>query len=154
MLRPILLACAMLAVAPAAVAARSGAAPVEVRQPWSRPAVAGGAGVGYMLLVNRGRTPETLARVESPAARRVEMHRSNLKSGVMSMAAQPRIEIPAGGAVTFAPGAYHLMFMGLKRELKPGDRLPATLVFTDGRKLNVDFAVGSGLGPPRPAGGS
>jgi len=152
--RPTLLACAVLALAPVAAAAKPGPAAVEVREPWSRPAVAGGNGVGYMLLVNRGRTPETLARVESPAARRVEMHRSSLRDGVMSMASQPRVEIPAGGAITFAPGAYHLMFVGLSRGLKSGDRLPATLVFANGRKLSVDFAVGSGGGPPRPAGGS
>ncbi|HEV2530730.1 copper chaperone PCu(A)C [Phenylobacterium sp.] len=153
MRRPILLACMALAVAPAAVA-KPGPSRVEVREPWSRPAVAGGNGVGYMLLVNRGRTAKALARVESPAARRVEMHRSSLDHGVMSMAAQPSIEIPAGGAVVFAPGAYHLMFVDLGRALKPGDRLPATLVFSDGRRLPVAFAVGSGVGPPHAAGGA
>jgi copper(I)-binding protein len=154
MYRPTLLACAFLALAPPTVSAKPGLLTVEVREPWSRPAVAGGNGVGYMRLVNRGRSPETLARVESPAARRVEMHRSELRNGVMSMASQPHIEVPAGGSIAFAPGAYHLMFVGLSRGLKSGDRLPATLVFADGRKLRVDFPVGSSGGPPPPAGGS
>jgi hypothetical protein len=121
---------------------------VEVTGAWSRPAVAGFNGVGYMTLANRGRRPEALVRVESPAARTVEIHRSAEANGVMSMAPAARVEIAPGKTVSFAPGAYHLMFLGLKKTLKPGDRLPAVLVFSDGRRLGLDFAVGSGA-PPR-----
>jgi hypothetical protein len=152
--RPTLLVSMVLALAPLAVAAKPAPAAVEACEPWSRPAVGGGNGVGYMRLINRGRRPATLTRVESPLARRVEMHRSSMQNGVMSMSSEPRIDIPAGGTVAFAPGAYHLMFIGLKRGLKPGDRLPAILLFAGGRKLKVDFAVGSGLGPPAPAAGT
>jgi len=138
------------AAPPLAAAPRHAARPAEVAavRPWSRPATAGASGVGYMTLVNRGPSPAVLVKVESPLARRVEMHRSSLKGAVMSMAPEPRIEAPAHGEVTFGPGGYHLMFVDLARPLKPGDRLPATLVFADGRRLTVDFAVGTGAGPP------
>jgi copper(I)-binding protein len=120
---------------------------VEVRNPWSRPAAAGMVGVGYMTLVNPGARPEALVSVESPAANRVEIHRSTMEHGVMTMSPQARVETPAGGSVAFAPGGYHLMFIGLKRELKPGDKLPATLVFEGGRRIRIEFSVGNG-GPP------
>jgi copper(I)-binding protein len=143
---PALFAGLILGLAATAQAAPHGN--VEVTAPWSRPAVAGGSGVGYLVLANRSRRPETLVKVESPAARTVEIHRASLTGGVMSMAAQDRVAVPPGGSVSFAPGGYHLMFLDLTRTLKPGDRLPATLVFANGRRLAVNFAVGTGGGPP------
>ena len=145
-----LLACLIVGLAATAQAAPQRAG-IEVAAPWSRPAVAGGSGVGYLVLANHGRSPEALVKVESPAARTVEIHRASLTGGVMSMAAQDRVAVPPGGSVSFAPGGYHLMFLDLTRALKPGDRLPATLVFASGRRLVVSFAVGDGAGPPAAA---
>ncbi|MDB5444353.1 MAG: hypothetical protein JWP73_2729 [Phenylobacterium sp.] len=154
MRHPALLAGLILGFAATAQAGPHRGGGIEVAAPWSRPAVAGGSGVGYLVLANRGRSPEALVKVESRAARAVEIHRASVTGGVMSMAAQARVEIPAGGSVSFAPGGYHLMFQDLTRTLKPGDRLPATLVFASGRRLAVDFAVGTGGGPAPAAAGS
>lgn len=147
-MRPLFLAtaAALLLVANASTA-EPAARQIEVRSPWSRPAAAGAVGVGYMTLVNPGPRPAALTGVESPAAERVEMHRSAMEHGIMTMSPQARIVVPAGGSVAFAPGGYHLMFLGLKRALKPGDGLPATLVFEGGLRLSTNFAVGNG-GPP------
>jgi copper(I)-binding protein len=143
-----LLACALLVLAPsAAAAAAHPAKPIEVRQPWSRPS-AGPTGVGYMVLVNHGARPDALVKAESPLAAKVEAHRAAMAGGIMSMTAQARVAIPAGGQVAFAPGGDHLMFVGLKRPLKAGDRLPATLIFASGQRVAVRFAVGSGAAPP------
>jgi periplasmic copper chaperone A len=145
MIRALPLAALVLAVAQTAAAAPSG---LQVRAPWSRPAAAGTTGVGYAVIANRGHAPAVLVKVESPIAAKGEMHRSALAGGIMRMTPEPRVEIPAGGEVAFTPGGRHLMFVGLKRPLNPGDRLPATLTFADGRSLKVDFAVGDGSGPP------
>jgi copper(I)-binding protein len=142
-----LLACALICLAPAAAAAPHRADTVEVRQPWSRPS-AGTTAAGYMVLVNHAVRPDALVKVESPLAARVAAHRSDMADGVMRMAAEPRVAIPAGGQVVFAPGGYHLMFEGLKAPLKAGDRLPATLTFAGGQRMSVSFAVGTGAGPP------
>lgn len=136
-----------LSVAAAAQAAPKPAG-LEARAAWSRPAVAGTTAVGYVTLVNRGRKPAVLVGAESPLAARAQAHRSWSAGGVAHMAAEPRVAIPPGGQVAFAPGGRHLMFEGLKKGLGPGDALPATLVFADGRRLAVRFAVGDGSGPP------
>jgi copper(I)-binding protein len=129
-------------------AAGSAIGNLQVLRPWSRPAVAGTNAIGYMVLANHGRAADALEKVESPLAARVEMHSSSMAGGVMSMKQEEKVSVPAGGQVTFGPGAYHLMIIGLTRTLKAGDQLPATLSFASGAKLRVKFAVTSGL-PPR-----
>ena len=132
------LAALLLALAAAPAAARDLA--LQAVQAWSRPAAAGGAGVGYLTLVNRGKA-DVLVGADSPVAERVEMHASSLKGGVMSMAAEARTPVPAGGRVSFAPGGRHLMLVGLKRPLRLGEHVPATLRFASGRTLQASFVV-------------
>lgn len=141
---------ALIAAATVLIGADAAAKPagLEVLRPWSRPAVAGTTGIGYMVLVNHGRVPDALEKVESPVAERVEMHASAMSGGVMSMQREDRVTVPAGGETTFGPGAYHLMLIGLTRTLKPGDAAPATLTFASGAKLKVLFRVSAGMGPP------
>jgi len=141
-------AVAVLATPFAAPPAASAAGTLEVLQPWSRPAVAGTNGVGYMVLANHGRAAEVLEKVESPLAGRIEMHSSSMVGGVMSMTKQDRVQVPAGGQTTFGPGAYHLMLIGLTKTLKAGDQVPATLSFASGAHLKVAFTVSTGMGPP------
>jgi copper(I)-binding protein len=139
-----LLAGALLTVAVLPAAASEGG--VVARQAWSRPAAAGGTGVGYVTLVNHGKA-DALIGAESSAAQKVELHETSMAGGVMKMAPETRIPLPAGGEVRFAPGGRHLMLIGLKRPLHPGDRVPATLHFASGTTLHVDFAVGTGAAP-------
>lgn len=151
MLRALISALALTVAAPAQAHPHRPvaiAAAVEVLQPWSRPATAGSTGAGYMVLANHGAGPAVLVKVESPLAKRVEIHRSSLAGGIMRMAPERQTAVPGGGQVVFAPGGYHLMFVDLARALRPGDRLPATLSFADGRRLKVEFLVSAGAGPP------
>lgn len=108
---------------------------------WSRPATAGSTGVGFMILRNPDRVADALVAIESPAAARVEIHRSSLSGGMAMMEMAPRVPLPIGGVVAFSPGGYHLMFLKLNRPLKRGDRLPATLVFASGARIKVHFGV-------------
>ena len=122
---------------------------LEVGQPWSRPSAAGANGAGYMSLTNRGATADLLVAVESPAARKVEMHRTSTEGGVMKMQRLYSVLLPPGKAITFAPAGNHIMLIGLAKAQKTGDLVPATLVFKSGARLKVEFAVGAG-----PAGGA
>ena len=144
---------ALAAAAFAGPLTASAAGTVEVLRPWSRPAVAGTNGVGYLVVANHGRAVEVLEKVESPIAARVEMHSSSMAGGVMSMKRLEKAPVPAGGRITFGPGGYHLMLIGLKRSLKPGDQAPATLIFASGARVTTAFAVTAGLGAPGTDGG-
>ena len=78
------------------------------------------------------------------------VHRTTEANGVSSMRAMSQgLVIPPGGQVAFAPGGNHFMVMGLKRPLKPGERLPLTLTFDGGRRIEAQLAVR--IAPPQPA---
>lgn len=142
---------ATLALVPVLAAAAPKTVEVDVRQAWARPVAAVGMNsAGYMVLANRGRTPITLTGATSPLAREVMVHRTTEANGVSSMRAMSQgLVIPPGGQVTFAPGGNHFMVMGLKRPLKPGERLALTLAFDGGRRIEAQLAVRTG--PPQPA---
>lgn len=132
---------AILAIAAHAAAAHGGPARMEVRDAWSRPAAAGGTGAGFLTLENHGRAADALVAAETPAAERVEIHRSRMAGGVMSMSPVRRLEIPAGGVLTLGPGGAHLMLIGLKTAERPGDRIPAVLSFASGAKIRITLTV-------------
>jgi copper(I)-binding protein len=141
-MRPSLLAAAAIFAA----AATSAQAAPRVEAAWSRPAAAGTTGAGFMTLVNPDARADALVAVQSPLAREVQIHQSSMKGGMASMRRLAGVPLPAGGRVTFAPGGYHLMLMGLAKTLKAGDTAPVTLTFASGATVKASFVVG--LAPP------
>jgi copper(I)-binding protein len=137
-------ATAALIMASAAHAAPK-ASGIEVTQAWSRPAAAGTNGAGFMVLTNHGKTADTLISVETKAATQVQMHQTSMSNGIMSMKRlDTGLALGPGQTVTFAPGGYHLMLIGLTSASKAGDKLAATLVFSSGARIKTAFVVGSG----------
>ncbi len=131
----------LLVAAASAVTSSAYAAPT-VQGAWSRPAAKGGVGVGFMTMANASGKPDSLVAVESPAAREVQIHQSSVSGGMASMRPVTAVPIAVGAKVVFAPGGYHLMFLGLKRPLSVGDTLAGTLVFASGARVKAAFAVG------------
>ena len=125
------------APAPGAAAPRSGAAAPAVEGAWVRlPAVAGRPAAGYFT-IKGGPQPDALIAAASPKAQRIEMHSTSMAGGVMRMRAEQAMPVPANGTLSFAPGGNHLMLFGLAAGMKPGDRLPITLSFQSGAKINT-----------------
>jgi len=146
----VLAATAALAGASSAQAATFRLGALEVTQAWSRPAAAGTNGAGFMTVTNHGKSADTLTAIASPAAERVEMHKTSMAAGIMSMKRlDAGLPLAPGESVTFAPGGYHLMLIRLTRPLKTGDTVPATLTFASGARLKVEFPVRA-LGAPEP----
>ncbi|MBP7000914.1 copper chaperone PCu(A)C [Amaricoccus sp.] len=101
----------------------------------------------YLTIANAGATADRLVAVETPAARRAELHETVVTDGVARMVALgDGVEAPAGGAATLAPRGAHVMLMGLAAPLEDGGTLPLTLVFeTAGR---VEIAAEVHVGAP------
>jgi copper(I)-binding protein len=116
---------------------------LEIDHPWSR-ATPPGAKVagGYLAIANHGGEADRLVSVTSAIADKAEVHEMAVKDGVMTMRpVEGGVEIPAGGKVELAPGAYHVMFMGLKSQPTAGEKFPATLTFEKAGSVEVEFAV-------------
>jgi hypothetical protein len=108
---------------------------------WSRPAIE--TGVVYLTIANHGAVPDRLLGAASPIARAVEMHETSESMGstdggsmkgmamgaVSSMKRIAFVVVPAHGSVTFAPGGYHIMLIGLRRDLHQNQRFPLSLHF-------------------------
>ena len=141
-----LYATAVLALIPLANAFALAGAPAEtppirVEDAWIRWLPAGLPAGGYATLTNMGEKPLDLIAASSPAYAEVSIHRSVEQGGTISMEPVQRITIRAHATVDFAAKGYHLMLMQAKQPLKPGDRVPMTLRFSDGVELTVPFEV-------------
>ena len=99
----------------------------------------GRSGAGYFTLTNDG-AADALLDVEADYPK-VMLHKSMMKDGVMTMEHQMRLVVPPQGEIEFAPGGYHVMFMGLKEGWGVGDDIKATLIFEKSGSLEVTFKV-------------
>lgn len=113
---------------------------IVVERPWARatPAKVGGA---YLTIHNRGRAPDRLVKVASPAAEKAEIHETRVEGGMASMHAVETIEVKPGAKVELRPGGLHLMLMGLARPLKEGERLKLVLTFEKAGTIEVEAPV-------------
>ncbi|MFA5902147.1 MAG: DUF1775 domain-containing protein [Hyphomicrobium sp.] len=123
----------------------AGAAPISIEAPWTRPASAGGMGVGYVKITNKGSEADTLLGATSDAAERVELHETTISAdGVASMKKIDTAEIAPGKSIELKPGGMHLMLIGLKAPIKEGDAVKAKLNFKNGGPVDVEFMAGAG----------
>lgn len=72
---------------------------------------------------------------------KVMVHESLMKDGVMTMEHRMMVEVPEQGEITFSPGGYHVMFMGLKEGWSAGDDIKATFQFKNSGSVDVFFKV-------------
>lgn len=72
-------------------------------------------------------------------AEMVELHETEGDgSGGMSMQEKDGgFDIPAGKSLSFEPGGDHIMIMGLKKAIKPGEQISLNLVTADGETVEV-----------------
>ena len=102
--------------------------PVQVKSAWVRATVAGQQGTGAFMTVT-AKAATRLVAVTTPVAGVAEVHEMKMEGDVMKMRAVPMLDLPAGKAVQFKPGGYHVMLMDLKQPLTQGSTVPLTLVF-------------------------
>ncbi|MFC6337739.1 copper chaperone PCu(A)C [Pseudomonas karstica] len=115
-----------------------------VSNPWSQelppnaPTVA-----AYFVIHNKGKYPDRLLSVDTPVAAKAELHEHVMQGDLMKMQRVPSVAVPAGGDLTFAPMAYHVMLLDLKDRslLRDGQHFPLTLNFEKAGPVNVEVLV-------------
>lgn len=137
------------------VAAPSRVGTITVSGAWSRETAAGQtAGGGFVTLANSGAREDRLVSAASPVAAEVQLHTMSMDGGIMRMRqVTAGIPVPARGKLELRPGSFHIMFIGLKRPLHQGERIPVTLHFQRAGRVTIQFAVQPvGATGPRKAG--
>lgn len=117
---------------------------IEIDHPWSRASPAGAkVAAGYLVISNKGSTPDRLISATSDIAAKAEVHEMSVDAnGVMTMRPlTDGLEIPAGGKVALEPGSYHMMFMGLKRGPQKGETFAGTLTFQNAGTIAIEYSV-------------
>ncbi|WP_322488508.1 copper chaperone PCu(A)C [Chloroflexus sp.] len=94
----------------------------------------------YMVLVNNGAT-DAIVKAESDVAKSVELHNVIMENNVMQMRQVEAIEVPANGQVELKPGSYHVMLIGLNRDLKEGEEVLIKLTTRSGQTIEVKAPV-------------
>jgi len=138
--------CAALATSPA-LAHDYTAGNLKIGHPWARATPKGASvGGGYLKITNTGTAADRLVGGSTDIAGSFEVHEMKMEGSVMKMRpVAGGLEIKPGQTVTLDPSGYHVMFVGLKDQLKQGERFKATLEFAKAGKVDVDFAI-EGIG--------
>lgn len=116
---------------------------LEIHHPWSKAMNPGAkAGGGFMTIINHGTEPDRLVKVSADVAGLIQIHEMKVDNGMMTMAEIPGgLEIAPGATVELAPGALHVMFMGVKTPFKEGEMFKAVLTFEKAGDVAVEFKV-------------
>ena len=119
---------------------------VEISNAWAKATVPGQPVAGAFVELKAKKSVRLVA-VESPAAKRGEIHEMSHDGGVMRMRAMKSVKLPAGKKVTFSPGGMHFMLFDPARPLSAGSTILLTLSFRmpDGKivKQTVEAEVRS-----------
>jgi len=115
---------------------------IEIEGPYVRAVPPGQPNsAAFLRLTNEDAEDHALVAAESDVAMVVELHTHTKTGGLLRMRKVDRIPLPAGETVRLAPGGLHLMLIGLKRQLAPGDMVDLTLIFEDGGRRTLTAPV-------------
>lgn len=122
---------------PAAAAAHG----LEIETAWvSEKPAAGADHTAYLTIANEAFHPEYLYKASTSVAARVELHKVSAGEKMVAVA---RMEIPLDDRLDMRKTGYHLMLIGVKRALVPGEEIPLMLVFGDNQVQKTKIRVGN-----------
>lgn len=114
---------------------------LHIEGAWARPSIPDSPGAVYLVITNEGNKADRLTGVQTDIAT-AEIHESRLDGDIMKMVPLPEgIEIPGNSKIEIRPGGYHIMLVGLKRELKPGDEFEIILTFKNNTPATIEVTV-------------
>lgn len=142
MLRSISALAVVLLLAAAAHGHQFSVGNLVIGHPWARPTASGmPTGAAYLSITNHGAHEDILVGAYSPAARRVEFHRTSFESGMAKMRPAGSLVIEPGNTLTAAPGGLHLMLVDLKTPLVKGESVPLVLTFKGAGDITVQLKI-------------
>jgi periplasmic copper chaperone A len=104
-------------------------------------AMTAGNGAAYVTISNHGSEADALLSASADVATTAELHATVEQDGKMVMRPLPKFDVPASGRLEMKPGSYHIMLLGLKQDLKPGETLNVGLSFEKAGQMSVEAPV-------------
>lgn len=95
----------------------------------------------FMQLKNDSAEAISLVSASSSIAENVELHNHISEDGVMKMRQVELISISASGNASLEPGGYHVMLIGLNKEIAAGDMVDLEVKFSDGSSQQLTVPV-------------
>jgi len=93
----------------------------------------------YLEIVNESVQADRLIAVSSAIAEQAALHQ--MGGAMHNMSDARYLTLPGKTSVALAPGASHIMLMGLRQPLKSGQRFPLKLVFERSGTVLLDVHV-------------
>ena len=131
-----------VAAAPSSpVASQRSQAAVVVQGAWVRATVPGQPVAAAYMQLQAQKSGLTLTALRSPVAASVQLHDMQMQGEVMRMSEIKKLTLVVGQAVSLRPGGKHIMLIGIKQALAAGDSVPLELLFSNGRRLQLNIPV-------------
>ena len=114
---------------------------VKINDAWVRP---GGKDMNtalYFKVINGSDTADSLLSVTSSIADIVQIHETYMKGEMMGMRMIAGIAIGPHSTVECKPGGYHVMVIGLKKDLRKNDTAEFTLHFKNAGDITAKATV-------------
>lgn len=116
----------------------------EIKDAWARATVGQPQSGAFMHISNQTSHDDVLidVSIDETVAKYGELHTFVHENGVAKMRKmEAGIPIKAGDTLVLKPGAYHIMLLGLKKDLAVGTTFPLTLKFKSGVSVKTDVNV-------------
>ncbi|TLP41188.1 copper chaperone PCu(A)C [Arcobacter arenosus] len=97
----------------------------------------------FMILKNSSNENISVLKATSDVSKAVELHTHDMQDGVMKMYQIQKIDIPAKGETVLKPGSLHIMFIGLHKPLKVGEKITFTLELSNGETKTITAPIKS-----------
>ncbi len=113
-------------------------AQVQIQDPWVRATVPYQKATGVFMLLHADKDIQ-LVQASSPLAAVGEIHEMKMQDNVMKMRQIDGLSLSAGKPIALKPGGFHIMLMGLQRQVKEGELVPLVLTFeaADGSREQI-----------------
>lgn len=113
-----------------------------IKDVWARPTIGLMKNSAiYLKIINKSDQADSLIKVYSPIAERIEIHKTVEINNVNKMVAINKLAVPGNNLVELAPKGLHIMILGIHQELKDGDKFPLTLNFVNNGSIEVIVKV-------------
>ncbi len=116
-------------------------AKINIENQWIRSASKKMNTAFFADIKNLSEKSDTLYKAASPLAKLVQVHETFEENGMMGMREAENIEIKPGGILKLKPRSYHVMLIGLKKDLVENQIGEVTLYFKHAGAVKVKASI-------------